>query len=138
MLDGQRVNYYAGASYFRAADEVARPIETLAVPGFSDIVPDSVGEFVELKLTTDEDRLRVWIDDEQLLDVELPEWVYPIRSLWLMVDGGESFESGQVGWFDWVDVEGEFNAAEGSQKSQNWSSRWLGLFDQIRQGGGTP
>ena len=141
MLDGQRVNYYAGASHFRAADEVARPIETLAMPGFSDAVPDSVGEFVELKLTTEEDRLRVWIDDEQLFDVELPEWVYPVRSVWLLVDGGDSFESGQVGWFDWVDVEGNTSVEAsrsrlGTQKSGG--PRWVGLFDQIRKGGGTP
>ena len=142
-LDGQEVNYTAAALYFRATDEVAAPVETLRLWGLSDAAPDSVGEFVELKLTTDEGRLRGWIDDEQLFDVEHPEWVYPVIQVWLMVGGGESLETGQAGWFDWVDVEGEFNtntAADASRsqlEAQKWRSRWMRVIDQIRKGGGT-
>ena len=146
MLDRQMVNYYAHAFYVRAADENPRHLDTWLLGGSSDAVPDSVGEFVELKITTDEDRLRVWIDEEQIFDVELLEWMYPVRSVWLLVGhgGGDSLETGQVGWFDWVDVEGEFNVAAEASPSQSrlgtprWRSSWVGLFDQIRQGGGTP
>ena len=140
-LDGQKVNYYLLAAYFRADDEIARPIETLEFVGLSDAVPDSVGEFMELKITTDEGHIRAWIDDDQLVDVEHPEWLYPVPSVWLRVDSSDSLESGKVGWFDWVDVEGEFNvdpaaaASRSHLEAQKQMEKWMRPIDRIRLNG---
>ncbi|WP_420461537.1 Ig-like domain-containing protein [Candidatus Palauibacter sp.] len=112
QVNGRDTNYR-----FRVLDEsggekggVFRHVR--GASGVSEAVPAVEGEFVDLGFSVKNGRLRAWIGDAELFDIEWPFSFSPVaQALSVGAYPPEEYGTGGIGLFDWVEVTGRAKGA---------------------------